>query len=87
LSNTRSGSTFQVDEFTGWARDLSVEVAGGEVVSHTGSVALRALADRAFLTGAVSTVLSRRRFTPVHDRGWVLSDMQLTPGRAAFSPR
>lgn len=63
-----------MDEFTGWARDLSIEVAGGGVVSHAGSVALRAVADRTGLTDAVSAALARRGFTPVHDRGRVLTD-------------
>ena len=61
-------------EFTGWARDLSVEVAGRAVVAHTGSVALRALADRTGLTSALSSALFRRGFDPVHDRGRVLTD-------------
>jgi hypothetical protein len=63
-----------VDEFTGWARDLTIDVGGGGVVSHVGSVALRALADRTGLTGAVSTALARRGFASVHDRGRVLTD-------------
>ncbi len=58
-----------------WSRDLRVEVAGGGVVSHTGSVALRALADRSGLTGALSVALARRGFIPVHDRGRVLADL------------
>ena len=61
-------------ELTGWARDLTVEVAGGGVVSHAGSVALRALADRTGLTPAASSALARRGFDPVHDRGRVLTD-------------
>jgi hypothetical protein len=71
----RSGSTFQVDEFTGWAGDLTVEVGGRGVVSHAGAVALRALADRAGLTAGLSTATARRGFTPVHDRGRVLTDL------------
>lgn len=63
-----------MEHFTGWARDLNVEVAGRGVVSHTGSVALRALADRTGLTGAASAALSVRGFVPVHDRGRVLTD-------------
>jgi hypothetical protein len=63
-----------VHELTGWARDLSIEVAGRGLVSHTGSVALRALADRTGLTAAVSSALARRGFEPVHDRGRVLAD-------------
>jgi Transposase DDE domain group 1 len=74
LSSTRTGSTFQVYELTGWSKDLTVEVAGRGVVAHTGSVALRALADRTGLTSAVSSALARRGFEPVHDRGRVLTD-------------
>lgn len=65
-------------ELTGWSRGLSVEVAGGGVVAHTGSVALRALADRSGLTGAMSSALARRGVTPVHDRGRVLADTAVT---------
>jgi hypothetical protein len=64
-----------VHELTGWSRDLSVEVAGRGVVSHTGSVALRALADRTGLTDAMSSALPRSRVHPVHDRGRVLADL------------
>ena len=63
-----------MDEFSGWSRDLTVEVGGHGVVSHTGSAAVRMLADRTGLTGALSKALRRRRFTPVHDRGRVLAD-------------
>src|SRR4051812_28325034 len=73
-SAPETGSTFQVHELTGWARDLSVEVAGRGVVAHTGSVALRALADRTGLTTSLSSALTRRGFAPVHDRGRVLAD-------------
>src|SRR3982751_4867869 len=73
-SAPETGSTFQVHELTRWSRDLSVEVAGRGVVAHTGSVALRALADRTGLTGALSSALTRRGFAPVHDRGRVLAD-------------
>ncbi|MGZ6798025.1 MAG: transposase [Nocardioidaceae bacterium] len=73
-STPETRSTFQVHEFTGWSRDLTVEVAGRGVVAHTGSVALRALADRTGLTAAVSSALTRRGFDPVHDRGRVLTD-------------
>ena len=63
-----------MDELTAWSRDLTVEVGGHGVVSHTGSAALRLLADRTGLTGALSKALRRRGFTPVHDRGRVLAD-------------
>ena len=65
-------------ESTGWARDLSVEVAGRGVVSHAGSVAVRALADRTGLTAGLSRALARRGFEPVHDRGRVLADTAVT---------
>src|SRR3954469_16929762 len=69
------GSTFQVDEFTGWSGDLAVEVAGRGVVSHTGAVALRALADRTGLPAGLSVATGRRGFHPIHDRGRVLADL------------
>jgi hypothetical protein len=55
-------------------KDLSVEVAGRGVVSHTGSVALRALADRTGLTAGLSSALARDGVAPVHDRDRVLAD-------------
>ena len=63
-----------MDELTAWSRDLTVEVGGHGVVSHTGSAVLRLLADRTGLTAGLSKALRRRRFTPVHDRGRVLAD-------------
>ena len=61
-------------ELTGWSKDLTVEVAGRGVVAHTGSVALRVLADRMGLSAAMSSALARRDVVPVHDRGRVLAD-------------
>jgi Transposase DDE domain group 1 len=63
-----------VDDFSGWSGDLRVEVGGHGIVSHTGSVAVRALADRSGLTGRLSAATARRGFLPVHDRGRVLAD-------------
>lgn len=45
------------------------------MVAHAGSAGLRLLADRVGLTGALSTVVARRSFSPVHDRGQVLTDL------------
>jgi len=45
------------------------------ISAHAGSVAVRLLADRTGLTGALSAVLQRRSFVPVHDRGRVLVDV------------
>jgi hypothetical protein len=70
-----------VGELTAWSRDLTVEVGGHGVVSHTGSAAVRMLADRTGLTGALSKALYRRGFTPVHDRGRVLADTAVLPGQ------
>jgi hypothetical protein len=58
-----------------WSKGLGVEVGGHGVVSHAGSAATRMLADRAGLTGALSGALARRGFTPLHDRGRVLTDL------------
>lgn len=61
-------------ELNAWSNDLTVEVGGHGVVSHAGSAVPRLLADNSGLTGAVSKALRRRGFTPVHDRGRVLTD-------------
>lgn len=60
---------------TSWSAGLSVTGDGTGVVAHAGSVGLRMLADRTGLTGEVSKALARRSFTPVHDRGRVLTDV------------
>lgn len=60
---------------TSWSAGLSVTGGGSGVVAHAGNVGLRLLADRTGLTGEVSKVLTRRSFTPVHDRGRVLVDV------------
>lgn len=64
-----------VRELTGWSKDLRVTADGEGVVSMVGVVGLRILADRTGLTQAISTVLARPGFAPVHDRGRVLTDM------------
>ena len=51
-----------------------MEVGGHGVVSLAGSAVLRLIADNSGLTGAISTALWRRVFTPVHDRGRGLVD-------------
>ncbi|MGF2943596.1 IS1380 family transposase, partial [Mycobacterium sp. Lab-001] len=58
---------------TGWSRHLDVEVRGDDVVSHTGSVITRMLADKTGLTGALSDALYRPDV--VHDRGAVMRDL------------
>ena len=58
-----------------WSKGLTVEVDGHGVVSHTGSAALRLIADNTGLTGGLSRALARRGFAPVHDRGRVLADL------------
>jgi hypothetical protein len=58
-----------------WSNDLTVEVAGHGVVSHTGSAVLRLIADNTGLTAGLSRASARRGFTPVHDRGRVLGDL------------
>ncbi len=58
-----------------WSKGLDVETGGHGVVSHIGSAATRLLADRAGLTGRLSGALARRGFSPVHDRGRVLTDL------------
>jgi hypothetical protein len=60
---------------TSWSVGLSVSGDGVGVVAHAGSVALRLLADRSGLTGEMSKAMTRRSFTPGHDRGRVLADV------------
>jgi hypothetical protein len=67
---------FQVGELTTWSKDLTVEVAGRDVINHAGAAALRLITDRSGLTGGLSRALTRPGFAPgpVHDRGRVLAD-------------
>ena len=60
---------------TSSSRGLSVSADGIGVVAHAGSAALRLLADRTGLTAELSKAMTRRGFTPVHDRGRVLTDV------------
>ena len=57
------------------------------MVAHTGSVAVRMLADRTGLTSALSSSLVRRGFTPGHERGRVLVDLatMVTAGGEAIA--
>ena len=64
-----------VRELTGWSADLRVTADGEGVVALAGAVAVRMLADRSGLTQALSGVLARRGFIPVHDRGRVITDV------------
>ena len=61
---------------TNWSRGLGVEVRGDDVVSHTGSVIVRMLADKTGLTSALSGALVRPDV--IHDRGAVFRDMAVT---------
>jgi len=78
--------TSQVKHTT-WSAGLSVSADGRGVVAHAGSVAVRLLADRTGRTEALSAVLQRRSFVPVHDRGRVLVDVavMLAAGGEAIS--
>ena len=60
---------------TSWSAGLSVTGDGVGVVAHAGSVGLRLLGDKVGLTSGLSKALARRSFSPVHDRGRVLSDL------------
>jgi hypothetical protein len=60
-----------------------MEVRGDDVVSHTGTVITRMLADRTGLTGALSDALARPDV--IHDRGRVLTDLSLAIADGATS--
>jgi hypothetical protein len=68
---------------TSWSSGLSVTGDGAGVVAHAGSAGLRLLADRTGLTGAFSAALARRSFSPVYDRGRVLTDVAVMLAMAA----
>ena len=72
---------------TSWSQGLSVTADGDGVVPLAGAVSVRLLADRVGLTQRLSTALSRRWFSPVHDRGrvWVDVATMLTAGGEAIS--
>jgi len=67
-----------VHQHSGWARDLRVEVAGSGVVAHTGSAAVRLLADRSGLTDRLGEVLNPKDALVLHDRGRVMTDLAVT---------
>ena len=54
-----------------------VSADGSGVVAHAGNVATRMLADQVGLTAALGGALARRGFTPTHDRGQVLVDVDV----------
>jgi hypothetical protein len=67
-----------VRNLTSWSADLAVETGGRDVINHAGTAALRLIADRTGLTAGLSGALARRGFTPVHDRGRVLTGTAVT---------
>jgi hypothetical protein len=67
--------TFYVRQLTSWAKDLRVTADGDDVVAMAGVIGLRMVADRTGLTSGLSAVLAKPGFTPVHDRGRVLTDI------------
>ena len=72
---------------TAWSTGLVVSGDGTGVVDHAGSVAVRMLADRVWLTDRLSRALRSRGFTPGHDRGRVLVDVatMITAGGEAIA--
>jgi Transposase DDE domain group 1 len=72
---------------TSWSQGLSVTADGDGVVPLAGAVSVRLLAERVGLTQSLSAALSRRSFSPVHDRGqvWVDVATMLTAGGEAIS--
>jgi hypothetical protein len=62
------------DPASGWSKGLKVETGGQGVVAHAGVVLPRLLADRIGLTAGFRAVVARRGFTPLRDRGRLLTD-------------
>lgn len=61
------------DPGSGWSTGLKVATGRG-VVAHAGVVLPRLLADRIGLTAGLRAVVARRGFSPLRDRGRLLSD-------------
>jgi len=59
---------------TGWLKGLRVTADGTGIVSHAGVALIRALCDKAGLTGGLSKALASDRLL-IHDRGRVLADL------------
>jgi hypothetical protein len=62
------------DPAAGWSKGLRVQPGGRGVVAHAGVVLPRLLADRIGLTAGLRGVVARRGFSPLRDRGRLLSD-------------
>ena len=60
---------------TSWSAGLSVSGDGVGVIAHTGSIALRMVAERTGLVKQLSRAMVRRSFVPVDDRGQVVADV------------
>lgn len=72
VQHAQAEGTSQLKHTT-WSTGLSFSADGSGVVAQAGNVATRLLADRVGLTDALSTAMSRRGFSPTHDRGRVLT--------------
>lgn len=59
-----------------WSHGLDIAVRGDEIISHTGSVMTRMLADKVGPTDALSATLTNNN--TVHDCGRVLTDLAVT---------
>lgn len=62
------------DPASGWSKGLRVATGGQGVIAHAGVVLPRLLADRIGLTAGLGAVVARRGFTPLRDRGRLLTD-------------
>ena len=62
------------DPAAGWSKGLKVATGGQGVVAHAGVVLPRLLADRIGLTAGLRRLVARRGFSPLRDRGRLLTD-------------
>ena len=86
VQNSKVEGTSQMHR-TSWSAGLSVAGDGVGVIAHTGSIALRMVAERTGLVKQLSKAMVRRSFVPVHDRGQVVTDLavMLADGGGAIS--
>jgi len=62
------------DPAAGWSKGLKVATCGRVVIAHAGVVLPRLLADRIGLTAGLRRLVARRGFSPLRDRGRLLTD-------------
>ena len=62
---------------TSWAAGLELADGDERLVAHAGPLPLRLLAERTGLRAEISAAMRKRDFSPLYDRGQLLTDLAL----------